>query len=116
MSVCFCNLCLSFYLSMFCASRILYIHIAYCFFLSINNNLPTYLPARLLSANRFNFSVKYDKADTGSIDVDGIKAASLVMEGEMAYGRGWVVLGEDPHYTGIRPGTASRPPSRVNNF
>ena len=115
MSVCFCNLCLSFFCLCF-ALQEFYISILHTVFFSINNNLPTYLPARLLSANRFNFSVKYDKADTGSIDVDGIKAASLVMEGEMAYGRGWVVLGEDPHYTGIRPGTASRPPSRVNNF
>jgi len=40
----------------------------------------------------FNFNVKYDKSNTANIDVDGIKAAALFMEGIDAYGKGWVLL------------------------
>ena len=73
-----------------------------------NNSTPTplfnYPPISIPSTYpRYNFSVKYVKADTGTIEVDGIKAASLDMKGEMAYGKGWVVLCEDPSFEGTRP-------------
>ena len=40
----------------------------------------------------FNFGVKYDKIETHSIEVDGIKTAMLSMEGKHAYGKHWVIL------------------------
>ena len=46
----------------------------------------------------FNFNVKFDKADTGSIDIDGIKACQLFESGEFAYGRWWCVLDPIPGY------------------
>ena len=40
----------------------------------------------------FNFGVKYDKAETHNIEVDGIKTTMLGMEGAFAYGLHWVLL------------------------
>ena len=64
----------------------------------------------------FNFSVKFDKMETQSIEIDGIKSCSLDTEGEMAYNCGWCLLLPDPEYLpgDTRPNTqgsqlASRP-------
>lgn len=39
-----------------------------------------------------NFNIKYDRAETGTVFVDGVHAVLLSMEGLQAYGRKWVVL------------------------
>lgn len=61
----------------------------------------------------FNISAKFERSETGSIDIDGIKSVSFREEGENAYGRGWILLMRDPNYvaSNSRPGTQgqSRP-------
>jgi hypothetical protein len=42
-----------------------------------------------------NFNIKYDRSETKSLFVDGVKAVSLQMEGINAYGRRWVILEAD---------------------
>lgn len=49
-----------------------------------------------------NFSIKYDRAETGTRFVDGMETVSLALEGENAYSRRWVIIEwTDP---GPRPG------------
>lgn len=61
-----------------------------------------------------NFTVKFDKAETASIDIDGIISCALDCSGEYAYGYHWVLLEDDPNYV-PRKGTPgkSRPVSRA---
>jgi hypothetical protein len=40
----------------------------------------------------FNYRIKYDRAETKSIFVDGIQPVFLALEGENAFGRRWVVM------------------------
>ena len=40
----------------------------------------------------YNFTIKFDKQETASIDIDGIKSCMMYMKGENAYGRSWVLL------------------------
>jgi hypothetical protein len=40
----------------------------------------------------FNYRIKYDRAETKSIFVDGIQPVFLSLSGENAYGRRWVVM------------------------
>jgi hypothetical protein len=48
----------------------------------------------------FNFCVKYEKAETNSIEVEGIKATMLDLQGHNAYGRSWVLLVGDNEQRG----------------
>jgi hypothetical protein len=63
-----------------------------------------------------NFTVKFDKAETATIDIDGIISCALDSSGDYAYGRHWVLLAPDPNYV-VRKGTPangkSRPGSRI---
>ena len=43
----------------------------------------------------FNFNIKYDQFETGTVFVNGIENCDLTMSGENAYGRRWVLLIED---------------------
>lgn len=45
-----------------------------------------------------NFNIKYDRAETLSIFVDGIKNVNLTLSGNNAYGRRWVILYRDESY------------------
>lgn len=40
----------------------------------------------------YNFNIKYDRAETKSIWIDGVQPVLLLLEGEAAYGRKWVLL------------------------
>ena len=55
----------------------------------------------------FNYSVKFDKMETQSIEIDGVKSVSLDTEGGAAYNKGWCLLLPDPEYIpgNTRPGT-----------
>lgn len=53
----------------------------------------------------YNYSVKFDKAETASIEIDGIKSVNFSDSGEFAYGRGWVLCHRDPDYVPV-PGAA----------
>lgn len=39
-----------------------------------------------------NFAIKYDRMDTGSVYVDGVKNVLLELKGDNAYGRKWVIV------------------------
>ena len=40
----------------------------------------------------YDFTVKFDKAETASIDIDGIKSCKMTANGEHGYGKAWVLL------------------------
>jgi hypothetical protein len=44
----------------------------------------------------YNFNIKYDRAETKSIWIDGMHPVLLTFEGESAYGRRWVILEKLP--------------------
>ena len=46
----------------------------------------------------YDFTVKFDKAETASIDIDGIKSCKMTANGEHGYGRSWAILEDDPEY------------------
>ena len=46
----------------------------------------------------YNYTVKFDKAETASIDIDGIKSVIFDAQGDHAYGRHWVLLYRNPDY------------------
>ena len=48
----------------------------------------------------YNYSVKFDKSETASIEIDGIKSVIFSDSGEFAYGKGWVLCHRDPDYVG----------------
>ena len=54
----------------------------------------------------YDFTVKFDKAETASIDIDGIKSCKMTANGEHGYGRSWAILEDDPEYV---PGNAIKP-------
>lgn len=63
-----------------------------------------------------NYNIKYDKAETGSLFVDGVHAVKLSLEGDTSYGRRWVVVepingggGLRGSLVGMRSSVASRP-------
>jgi len=59
----------------------------------------------------YNYSVKFDKQETASIEIDGIKSVNFCASGEYAYGKGWVLCHRDPDVPVPVPGAQfeSRP-------
>jgi len=58
----------------------------------------------------YNFTVKFDRMETHSIDIDGIKSCALDVEGPLAYNKGWCLLMPDPDYI---PSGLTRPNTRA---
>ncbi len=46
----------------------------------------------------YNFNIKYDRAETKSIWIDGMQPVLLTFEGDSAYGRRWVIVEKIPDY------------------